>query len=68
MHAENRSQSAPRRPARAVRPPRAPAHNWRTTILQHLPLLVACGLLVAGSAYVLTAQTEAAAASAQARP
>jgi len=67
MHAENRPLSSPRRPARAVRPPRAPAHSWRTAILQHLPLLVACGLLIAGSAYVLTVHAEAAAVTVQPR-
>ena len=56
MQAETRPHRSPRP---AVRPPRAPAHSWRTVILQHLPLLVACGLLIAGSGYVLTVQAEA---------
>ena len=57
MQTQTRLQSAPRRATRAIRPPRAPANNW-SKIRHHLPLLVACGLLIAASGYALTAFAE----------
>ena len=66
MHAQTRAQSPPRRPAAAVRPPRAPAHSWSAKIRQQLPLLVACGLLIAASGYALTMHGESTTTSAEA--
>jgi len=66
MNAQARPQNPPRRPAPAVRPPRAPAHNWNTAIRHHFPLLLACCLLVGASGYALAVHAEPAAVTAQA--